>query len=77
MSLNLTELKDEPLGLAPTSADYCVPGTCFGDLTDEQLGKHPIPAMVCGCNVTCWTRLTSKLGKLCPRMTTCVVLLLT
>ena len=55
MSLNLTELKDEPLGLAPTSADFCVPGTCFGDLTDEQLGKHPIPAMVCGCNVTCWT----------------------
>ena len=31
MTLNLTELRDEPLG------------------------KHPIPAMVCGCNVTCWT----------------------
>ena len=46
MSLNLTELKDEPLGLAPTSADYCVPGTCFGDLTDEQLGEHPIQAAV-------------------------------
>ena len=25
MSLNLTELKDEPLGLAPTSADYWSP----------------------------------------------------
>ena len=31
MTINLTELRDEPLG------------------------KHPIPAMVCGCNVTCWT----------------------
>ena len=52
MSLNLTELKDEPLGLAPTSADFCVPGTCFVELKDEPLGKHPIQAAICG---TCYT----------------------
>ena len=47
MSLNLTDLKDEPLGLAPTSADFCVPGTCFVELKDEPLGKHPIQAAMC------------------------------
>ena len=41
MSLNLTELKDEPLGLAPTSADFCVPGTCFVELRDEPLDDSP------------------------------------
>jgi len=41
MSLNLTELKDEPLGLAPTSADFCVPGTCFVELKDEPLDDSP------------------------------------
>ena len=55
MSLNLTELKDEPLGLAPTSADFCVPGTCFVELKDEPLGKHPIQAAICGtCYTTCY-----------------------
>ena len=42
MSLNLTELKDEPLGLAPTSADFvCRPGTCFVELRDEPLDDSP------------------------------------
>ena len=55
MSLNLTELKDEPLGLAPTSADFCVPGTCFVELKDEPLGKHPIQAAICGtCTTYCY-----------------------
>ena len=53
MSLNLTELKDEPLGLAPTSADFCaVPGNCFTELRDEPLGKHPIQAF--GCVYICY-----------------------
>ena len=53
MSLNLTELKDEPLGLAPTSADFCRP--CFVELKDEPLGKHPIQAAICGtCTTFCY-----------------------
>lgn len=50
MTNNLTELKDEPLGLAPTSADFSVPGTSFIELKDEPLGKHPIHAAI-GINV--------------------------
>ncbi|MEH6755868.1 MAG: hypothetical protein V7788_17115, partial [Alphaproteobacteria bacterium] len=43
-------------GLAPTSADFCVPGTCFVELKDEPLGKHPSQAAV--CTGLCFVALT-------------------
>ena len=56
MSLNLTELKDEPLGLAPTSADFCVPGTCFVELKDEPLDDSPsVSAAACTPICQCWS----------------------
>ena len=50
MTLNLAELKDEPLGLAPTSPYYACTGCaiCYTDQKNgEPLGKHHIQAIAC------------------------------
>ena len=36
MSLNLTELKDEPLGKHPSQANICVCGTCVVETDEAQ-----------------------------------------